>query len=398
MEWSRGRCKGLHRVQSGAEDPLRDEATGPDRYDVGIYISRPEAKPRWQHMRAMAFSGPRGTQMTQAFSLPPDLRAAFEVALHEKSRAALSTESRNLSRRYRSPDLTAAPLQYSADDALAYVGYRLPATFAAISAVVSEACDRQPTLSPVSLLDVGAGPGTGAWAAAQFWPSLDTITLVDRNSHMVDLGRRMAVTARFPTMRGATWLQEPLNENMQLPTADVTLAAYVLGELPAHQRGGFVRLLWEHADNLCILLEPGTPAGFTRIREATSVLAATGANILAPFPPAWSCLEHADDWTHFSVRLPRTRTQRSAKSAELAYEDEKFCYVIASTGPGIPIAARVLRHPQVRTGHIRLVLGTESGVQHLVVAKSNKAAYRRARDLKWGDALPIEDAALFRLV
>lgn len=81
----------------------------------------------------------------------------------------------------------------------------------------------------------------------------------------------------------------------------------------------------------------------------------------------------------------------------MSYEDEKYSYVAVSRAEGLPIAARVIRHPQVRSGHIRLVLCTPVGVKHVVVARSNREAYRRARELRWGSAIPVEDGRLYGL-
>jgi ribosomal protein RSM22 (predicted rRNA methylase) len=95
--------------------------------------------------------------------------------------------------------------------------------------------------------------------------------------------------------------------------------------------------------------------------------------------------------------VPRTRLQRLLKEASLSYEDEKFAYVVASRELGLPIAARVVRHPQNRKGHVRLVLCSAGGIRHVVVARSNREAFRRAKDLHWGSAIALEEADLFGL-
>jgi ribosomal protein RSM22 (predicted rRNA methylase) len=175
------------------------------------------------------------------------------------------------------------------------------------------------------------------------------------------------------------------------------MAAYVLGELPVQTHEGFVQQLWQHTLDTCVIVEPGTPRGFDLVRQAGACLVGAEALILAPFPWDWECLESAHDWCHFSERVPRTRLHRAAKNAELSYEDEKYCYIAASRWEGVPIAARVIRQPQVRSGHIRLVLCTPEGVKHLVVARSQGEAYRRAKHLAWGSAIPVEEASLFGL-
>ena len=94
-----------------------------------------------------------------------------------------------------------------------------------------------------------------------------------------------------------------------------------------------------------------------------------------------------NDWCHFAQRITRTRLQRSVKGAELAYEDEKLSYCALSKQNGSAITARVLRHPQKRSGHIHLELCTPAGLQRITATRSQRAAYREAHDIQWGQAI-----------
>ena len=112
----------------------------------------------------------------------------------------------------------------------------------------------------------------------------------------------------------------------------------------------------------------------------------------------------APDWCHFAVRLPRSVTHRALKGAERGFEDEKFSFVLAvrpGTGvgsvvaagvdagadPGSP-AARVVRHPLQRKGLVQVRTCEADGVLHdRIISKRQGEAYRRARDLTWGDTL-----------
>src|SRR5437764_844650 len=97
--------------------------------------------------------------------LPADLRRAIDVELNMVPPREISTAAERLSQRYRSATAgSGATLVRSRMDALAYAAYRLPATFAALVAVFRDVRLRRPDLWPRSFLDVGAGPGTGAWA------------------------------------------------------------------------------------------------------------------------------------------------------------------------------------------------------------------------------------------
>ena len=333
------------------------------------------------------------------FDLPADLTSALDDALRDVPVSTLTASAARLSDLYRTQygegndDLVTTPI-----DILAYAAYRLPATFCAVSAVIAETRDRLPHVEPVTLLDVGAGPGTAAWAATAQWSSLQTLTLLDRNPDMLGLGEALASSASLNSLNASQWIETNTTSDWTAPKTDVVIAAYVTGEVPPSQRERWIQRLWAHTLQTCILIEPGTPAGFSLIQDATRLLSGAGAHILAPVPCEWSCLASERDWTHFSVRVPRTRRLRATKSADLAYEDEKFSYVVASRQPGDPFAARVLRHPQIRRGHIRLPLCTESGRREIVVPKSRRDAYRLAKKLSWGDAVTFEDAQVLGLI
>jgi ribosomal protein RSM22 (predicted rRNA methylase) len=214
---------------------------------------------------------------------------------------------------------------------------------------------------------------------------------------MVKLGTALGGHAHMPAVRRAEWRQLDLTDSWGCEPADITIAAYVVGELWPVTRPRLLRRLWEHASEVCVVVEPGTPRGFDVVRQAGDDLVTAGALVIAPFPQDWQCLEGENDWCHFAQRVPRTRSHRTAKDAVLSYEDEKYSYVVASRRGGSRIAARVVRQPQIRSGHVRLVLCTPAGVRHLVVARSQREAYRRVKDLAWGSAILPEEASLYGL-
>jgi ribosomal protein RSM22 (predicted rRNA methylase) len=330
--------------------------------------------------------------------LPEDFRHALDSELGSAAPRHLAAASQSLSQRYRAGHgrSSGAPIENSLD-ARAYAAYRMPSTYAALAAVFLDIRDRLPGWSPRSMLDVGGGTGTAAWAAADVWPELERITVLERDGAMIEIGNALASHAASAAVRDAGWRQGDVTGDWSLEEADLTTAGYVLGELPAGAAATLAGELWRHTGDVCAVLEPGTPRGYALIQESVEALAVAGATIIAPVPPDWPCLEHESDWLHFSQRVARTRLQRAAKDGSLAYEDEKFSYVVASRRAARPVAARVTRQPQVRSGHVRLVVCTPSGIRHLVIPRSRKEAYRKARDLHWGSAIDVNDAALFGL-
>src|SRR5216683_2708957 len=107
--------------------------------------------------------------------LPPDLKAALDKLAHGMSRTAIAARAAAQSRNYRAGGGSHAIA--TADDVLAYAFTRLPATFAAAVAVFNAMRETLPTFHPRTILDVGAGPGTAAFAAVRAFETLDDIRL-----------------------------------------------------------------------------------------------------------------------------------------------------------------------------------------------------------------------------
>lgn len=327
--------------------------------------------------------------------LPNDLRLALELALREARPAALAAAAADLSARYRAGHgLGAAeqPYVHDAAGAAAYAAARMPATYAAVIAAARAVAAARPDLAPRSLLDVGGGTGSALWAAAETWASLAAATVIEREPAMLALGHRLAAAGRHPALPRAAWRAADVSAPWQAEPHDLVTAAYVLGELDEAPRAALVERLWALASQALLIVEPGTPRGFAIVRAARARLIALGAHIVAPCPHAGECPMAGGDWCHFAQRVARTREQRRAKGAELGYEDEKYSYVAAARAPGLPIAGRVLRRPLARPGRVELALCAPDGLRAETISRSDPR-WRRARDLRWGDALAPQDEA-----
>jgi ribosomal protein RSM22 (predicted rRNA methylase) len=262
----------------------------------------------------------------------------------------------------------------------------MPATHAAVLSALREAAQRSPEFHPRTLLDAGAGPGTASWAAAHVWPELEKETLIERDAGMIALGKRLAQHASAP-LRSGEWLQADLAGEWQAGKHDVVVLSYALGELAEGMRSKLIRRLWESAESLLVIVEPGTKAGFDAVRQAREMLMSLGATTLAPCPHNRPCPMQGADWCHFSVRVARSRLHKLAMGAVMGYEDDKFSYIAVSKVAGAtPCAARVLRHPQTRKGHVYLDLCTADGHKSIIISKRQGKEYQAAKDLKWGDA------------
>jgi ribosomal protein RSM22 (predicted rRNA methylase) len=324
--------------------------------------------------------------------LPDDLQIALAQVLQTNSARNLTRTADDLSQRYRTGHAQDRhTFLHTQEDIMAYAAYRLPATFAAIYAALTAIQARRPDWKPHTLLDAGAGPGTSMWAAITVWPTLERVTLLERDRHMLNLGQKLAQHASSQAMKQARWRSIDLTGQWDETQHDLVICSYVLGELPQAKREAINEHLWASTGDTLLLVEPGTPRGFELIRTARSQLLAKGTTVIAPCPHDNACPIQENDWCHFAQRINRTRLHRSVKGATLAYEDEKFSYVAISHTPGLPITGRVIRHPQKRSGHIHLELCTPEGLRTTTIARSAGSAYRKAQNLNWGEAIEEMD-------
>jgi ribosomal protein RSM22 (predicted rRNA methylase) len=312
------------------------------------------------------------------FSLPSPLAAALEAALEGVSRKDLAARAAAQTQTYRGGG-TSRPIA-SDMDALAYALARMPATFAANTAVFARLAEAMPGFTPASLLDVGAGPGTASWAAAAAWPSIGTVTMVDHNPALRALARRLVEGARFAAVEIAAG-----DAAADAGQADLVVASYVLAEMDEAQSAGLARRLWEQARQALVLVEPGTPPGFARIRAARAALIDAGARVAAPCTHEAPCPLTGNDWCHFSQRLPRSRDHMRLKAASVPFEDERYSYVVVTREPVQHGGARILAPPSEAKPGLTFRLCDQSGLCARFVPARDRGETRRVRRKGWGD-------------
>ena len=345
--------------------------------------------------------------------LPPALQDAIARFADDIPPRELAARAASLSERYRRGGASQIAVADERDVA-AYLTTRLPATYAAMAAALDAVKQRAPRFAPMHLLDVGAGPGTASWAAAETWPRLASVTMLDRNPHLLAAARTLAAATPHPSLTTAQFISSDLNSFLPSPLEgegvgalrssarpteggyasagsayDLILAGYTFAELPAHTRDRAVTNLWTQCRGILVIVEPGTPQGFATILACRTALFAQNARVVAPCPAGYPCPIVAPDWCHFAERLPRSRAHMRAKDASVPFEDEKFAYIaVARDGIEIaPIEARILALPHTIKPGVRLKLCTPSGLADRVVLKRDKPAYKAVSRKSWGDAL-----------
>ena len=262
----------------------------------------------------------------------------------------------------------------------------MPATYAAVTASLNALREIVPDFAPKNLLDIGAGPGTAAWAAAEAFSSLQRFTLVDANSALRTLA--LDLVGGSLRLRDMTYQRGEARAALaDAEAADLVVASYMIGEVNDAERGALTGLLWAKTRDTLLIVEPGTPAGYARIIALRGQLIAAGAHVAAPCPHDGRCPLTAPDWCHFTQRLPRSRAHRQIKGAELAFEDEKFAYVALTRAPAAQRPARVLAQPIITKVELTAKLCTSDGLVVAKVPRRAKADYARARRWRWGDAV-----------
>lgn len=312
--------------------------------------------------------------------LPLSLRTAIEARASHLRPEHMRRISQQLTQRYHHESGRGQVLVNREDEVIVYSLVRMPATYAAVSHALAHTLEHFPT-SPATLLDVGAGTGAASWAAAGQL-SLQQITCFEREPAMRALGQAlMADSGEFPA--NVRWAAGDVTRDLLPCRADLVIASYMLNEFSPAARTAALDKLWDAADDLLLILEPGSPEGFAILSQARNYLLAKGAFPVAPCPHAKPC---PNDWCHFSARVARSRLHKLLKEGDAPYEDEKFCYMAFSRCPVELPAGRVLRHPQVSKGQIELSLCRPDGISSLTVRKRDGDAFKAARKAEWGDS------------
>ncbi|CAN6480690.1 unnamed protein product [Victoria cruziana] len=263
-------------------------------------------------------------------------------------------------------------LKYTDNETAAYVAARMPAVYCACHRVLREVSRRLVEFTPKKALDFGSGSGSVIWAMHKLWPhSLERINLVEPSKSMLRASINLLQDVKgLPLIQNYESIQA-LSRKLEKHERehDLVVCSYVLGEIPSlKDRITTVRQLWDLTQDVLVLIEPGTPLGFSiisqmrshilwmakrrskksnymldeaskeKVEAADSMISSkTDAFIVAPCPHDGPCpLENTGKYCHFVQRLERTSSQRAYKKERnhtlRGFEDEKFCYVVIRRG------------------------------------------------------------------
>ena len=75
------------------------------------------------------------------------------------------------------------------------------------------------------------------------------------------------------------------------------------------------------------------------------------------------------------------------KDADVPYEDEKFSYIAISREKIDNSGARILRHPNISSGFIKVKLCNNGNIEEKTITKKEKDLFKRVKKLKCGDLI-----------
>lgn len=315
--------------------------------------------------------------------LPVELIEAIDKEMESLKTDRLIAARKSLTERYKEGQ---AKKQFmnTHEERLAYIAARMPATYRAISEALTQTSQKYPF--PIrSLLDLGSGPGSALWAAVELFPSIATLTAYEKDQELASLGKKLAQKSTKPALKQADWKPCDLENPPLFAEHDLVILSYVIGELTQTSVASLIEKSFQATKGILLIIEPGTPQGFSRILKARTQLLSLGAKMVAPCPHTSTCPMQGDDWCHFSARVERSSLHRRLKEGELNYEDEKFSYIAVSKQPVALPEARILRVPIKRPGNITFTLCTPQGLQLKTLSKKDKELYKAAKELKIGD-------------
>lgn len=276
----------------------------------------------------------------------------------------------------------------SGSEALTYISYRMPSTLAAIEGAFEKIVSRNPKFSPESILDIGSGPGTVAWALANKFSAVKKFTLLERESEMIKLGKKLAAKSTALKNLPLFWTQADTLKSAPIEEHDLVVASYFFGEIPESKREELIKEFWAKTKSLLVLIEPAkSPQGFLALQKAREQLIKLGGHLLAPCVHNNTCPLSENHWCHFAARLERSSEHRQLKKGFRSYEDEKYSFIAVSREKIEQPEGIVLFPPLRRKGLLQFEMCTANGLEKKIYSKSKNEEFSELKKIEWGDVV-----------
>ena len=312
-------------------------------------------------------------------------RYIIDLIENETSIKEITEDAKNISLKYRNNKGDGKRLVKTKNEAIAYALSRMPATYGVIYSILNYIKSYIEEEDIKSVIDIGAGTGAASIAISNFLNQYQ-ITCLERENAMIEIGK-LIMRASSNDLRNAKWIKFDAERDVINESADLAIMSYMLNEIKKDKREEFIKNVWKNTNKLLIIAEPGTPEGYRNIINAREILLKEDAHIVAPCPHEESCKIKKDDWCNFSCRIERNKIHRNLKGGEVPYEDEKYIYLVVSHNKYENSESRVLRHPIINKGYIKMKLCTKEGIQEVIISKKDGELYKKARKSSAGDSI-----------
>ena len=315
--------------------------------------------------------------------IPQELKIAIENQLVGIKSNQIIENYQKISSRYRNNIGDGKIFVNKQEEALSYAISRMPSTYCAIYSALDHIlknCNEKIN----TCYDIGAGTGAATWAVNQCI-HFEKCTCFEREQDMIDVGKKLMKGVEL--LKQVDWKKFDILKDNFTEKADLIITSYMINELPEENKNEIIKKLWNITNKILLIIEPGTPAGFKNIVNAREMLLKEGANIIAPCSHQSECKIKEDDWCSFYVRVNRSGIQRLAKKGELGYEDEKFSYIAFSKTAIDNQKTRILRHPQIYQGYVKIKVCTNHGIEEKIYSKKDGEIYKKIKKLNAGDII-----------
>lgn len=312
--------------------------------------------------------------------IPFELEEKIAREIQNVKLSDLKEVAQTLSNRYMNEKRKAQSLINKKLEVLAYSIIRMPATFCAIDKAIEETLKKyNPTIE--TALDIGSGTGAGEWAILNNI-DISKITCIEREDEMSSLAQKL-----LEEHKNINWKNQDIVKNKINEKADLVIVSYMINELQDEVKEDVIKNILESFNKIVIFIEPGTPDGFSNIRKIQKLAINNNLNILAPCTSQNECKLPKDDWCHSIVRVERNKIHKFVKDADVPYEDEKFSYIAISKEKIDNSGGRILRHPNISSGFIKVKLCNNGIIEEKTFTKKDKDNFKKIKKLKCGDLI-----------
>ena len=312
--------------------------------------------------------------------IPFELEEKIAREIQNVKLSDLKEVAQTLSNRYMNEKRKGQSLINKKLEVLAYSIIRMPATFCAIDKAIEETLKKyNPTIE--TALDIGSGTGAGEWAILNNI-DISKITCIEREDEMSSLAQKL-----LEEHKNINWKNQDIVKNKINEKADLVIVSYMINELQDEVKEDVIKNILESFNKIVIFIEPGTPDGFSNIRKIQKLAINNNLNILAPCTSQNECKLPKDDWCHSIVRVERNKIHKFVKDADVPYEDEKFSYIAISKEKIDNSGARILRHPNISSGFIKVKLCNNGIIEEKTFTKKDKDNFKKIKKLKCGDLI-----------